>query len=88
MVKVKKRDGSVEEFVESKIVAGVRKAGATAKEAEQVAKEVSKTVARRTEVAAADLSKMVVTSLEKVNKAAAAEFTRFRDSKLKTQKKK
>ena len=31
---------------------------------------------------------MVITSLKKVNKAAADEFVRFRDQKLKAQKKK
>ena len=88
MVKVKKRDGGFEEFIESKIVAGVKKAGATAEEAAQVAKEVSLKVANKAEVTAEELSNMVVTSLRKANKAVADEFVRFRDKKLKVKKKK
>jgi transcriptional regulator NrdR family protein len=88
VVKIKKRNGSIEDFVESKIVAGVKKAGATAEEAAHVAKEVTAMVAHKTEVTAEELSNMVVTSLKKVNKAAANEFVKFRDKKLKTKKKK
>ena len=87
MVKVKKRDGKIEEFFESKIVAGVNRAGATAEQAGRVAKEVSEKVARKTEVAAEDMSEMVVTSLKKANKKAADEFVKFRDNKIKSQKK-
>ena len=88
MVKVKKRDGGFEEFAQSKIVTGVKKAGATAEEAARVAKEVAEKIAHRTEVTAEELSNMVVTSLKKVNKAAADEFEKFRDRKLKAKKKK
>lgn len=88
MVKIKKRDGRIEEHVESKIVAGVKKAGATAKEAAQVAKEVVEKVAHKGEVTAEELSTMVVASLRKVNKKAADEFVKFRDNKLKAKKKK
>jgi transcriptional regulator NrdR family protein len=88
LVKIKKRDGSFEELAESKIVAGVKKAGATAEEAKRVAKEVTAKVANKVEVTAEELSNMVVTSLKKVNKAAADEFVKFRDKKLKTKKKK
>lgn len=87
MVKVKKRDGSFEAFVESKIVAAVKKAGATAEEATRVAKEVSAKVARKVEVTADELSDMVVASLKKVNKAAADEFAKVKDKKLKAKKK-
>ncbi len=86
MVKIRKRSGRLEDFVESKIVAGVKKAGATAKEAAQVAKEVSTKVAHKAEVTAEELSKMVVTSLRKVNKAASQKFVNFRDKKLKSKK--
>ena len=41
MVKIKKRDGKFEDFMESKIVGGAKKAGATAEEAAHVAKEVA-----------------------------------------------
>lgn len=88
MVKIKKKDGRFEEFVESKIVTGVKKAGATAEEAAHVAKEVAEKVARKTEVTAEELSNMVVTSLKKLNKAAADKFVKHRDEKLKAKKKK
>jgi hypothetical protein len=52
MVKVKKRDGRIEEYIESKLVAGVKKAGATAEEAAHVAKEVAEKVAHKGDVAA------------------------------------
>ena len=86
MVKVKKRDGRLEEFTESKIIAGCKKAGATAKEAAQVAKEVSKKIANMTIVEAEKLSSMVVASLKKVNKTATDAFVKFRDEKLKKKK--
>jgi transcriptional repressor NrdR len=88
MVKIKKRDGRIEEYAESKIAAGVKKAGATAEEAARVAKEVAEKVARRGEVTAKELSKMVVTSLRSVNKRASEEFVKFRDTKLKAKKQK
>lgn len=94
MVKVKKRNGIVQEFTESKIVAGIKRAGATVEEAGHVAKEVAKKMERNTEdvleigeVTAAELSKMVVNELEKVNKKAADEFVKFRDDKLRAKKK-
>ena len=88
MVKIKKRDGRIEEYVESKIVAGVKKAGATAEEAARVAKEVAKKIANKAEVTAEELSTMVVTSLRKINRKAAAEFVKFRDNKLRAKKQK
>ena len=87
MVKIRKRDGRIEEYIGSKIVAGVKKTGATAEEAEHVAKEVAEKMAHRTEVTASELSRMVVASLRKVNKKAADEFVKFRDNKLKAKKK-
>ena len=86
MVRVRKRDGTTEEYVESKIVSGVKKAGATAQEATRVTKDVTKQVARKAEVRAEELSDIVVKCLEKVNKAASKEFVRFRDAKLKSKK--
>ena len=87
MVKVKKREGKIEDFIESKIVAGVKKSGATAKEAVQVAKEAAEKVGHRSEVAAEELSTTVVASLRKINKKASDEFVKYRDSKLKAKKK-
>ena len=88
MVKIKKRDGRLEEYLESKIITGVKKAGATAEEAVHVVKEVAEKIAHKGEVTAEELSTMVVVSLRKVNKKAADEFVKFRDNKLKAKKKK
>jgi transcriptional regulator NrdR family protein len=88
LVKIKKRDGRLEEFAESKIVAGLRKAGATAEEATHIAKEVAEKVAHKAEVTAEELSNMVVASLKKVNRVAAGEFAKYHDEKLKAKKKK
>jgi transcriptional regulator NrdR family protein len=82
LVRVKKRSGKIEEFLESKIITGVRRAGANAKDAAYVANQVSRMVAPLREVTADDLSNMVASSLRKVNKAAAGNFTKFRDIKL------
>ena len=82
MVRVKKRSGRFEEYIESKIVTAVIKAGASVKEAEHVAKRVSRMVVPMREVTTDDLSNMVVASLRKVNRAAAGNFTKFRDIKL------
>jgi transcriptional regulator NrdR family protein len=87
LVRVRKRDGGVEEFVESKIRSGIREAGATAQEAERVTKDVVEKVAHRVEITSEELSEIVVRSTEKVNKKVAREFVRFRDAKLKAKKK-
>jgi transcriptional regulator NrdR family protein len=86
LVKVKKRSGKFEEFIESKIAAGVKKTGATAEEAERVAKAVSWDLAYETEITAEELSHMVVRSLKKINKTAADEFVKYRDRKLRPKK--
>ena len=83
MVSVRKRIGRTEEYLESKIVAGVRKAGATAEEAAKVVTDVGAKVEKMTVVEAEKLSDMVVESLRKVNKAAADAFLKFRGEKYK-----
>ncbi|WXG47121.1 MAG: ATP cone domain-containing protein [Candidatus Atabeyarchaeum deiterrae] len=88
MVRVKKRDGRIEDFIQSKIVAAVRKAGVTAEQAAQVAKEIAKKVVNRVEVTSATLSDFVVAALRKINKKAADAFVEYRDRKLKQQEKK
>lgn len=88
MLNVRKRSGKLEAYNESKIIRGCKRAGASAKEAAKVAKEISKKVAKMSVVPAAKLSSMVVASLKKVNKAAASSFVKHRDKKLKGKKKK
>ncbi len=78
MVDVKKRIGKTEEYLDSKIIAGCKEAGATIEESEKVAKEVSMKVEKMAVVDAQKLSDMVVESLRKVNKAAADAFHKFR----------
>lgn len=81
MVKVRKRDGKLQRFRESKIVRACKRAGATAKQATYVALDVSFKVAKLPVVTAVRLSKMVGASLRKVNKKAANAFVRFRNKK-------
>lgn len=88
MVRVKKRDGRLQRFLESKIIRSVRRAGATARQATYVAVDVSLKIGRKAIIPAAKLSNMVVASLRKVNKKAAQAFVRFRKKKLKIRKKK
>ncbi|MCX6822170.1 MAG: ATP cone domain-containing protein [Candidatus Aenigmarchaeota archaeon] len=87
MVDVKKRDESIESFIESKIVSGVKKAGATAEEAEKVAKDIVIKVKNMTVIPAERVSDMVVKSLRNVNRKASDDFVKFRDKKLKAVKK-
>ena len=86
--RVKKRDGTFEDFVETKIAAGIKRAGATAEEAARVAKEVALKIAGKAVITAEELSSMVVAALAKINKAAAEAFAKFRDTKIKAKKKK
>ncbi len=77
MTRVRRRDGKLVNFDASNVSASVAKAGASVKEAVQVAKEVSRKVARRAVIPAEDLSEVVATELRKVNKVAAKEFVRY-----------
>lgn len=81
MVRVKKRDGRIEEFMKSKIINGCKKAGATAKEGVKVAEEVALKVTKFTIVTTDEIAKFVVDSLEKVNKKAADAYKNFRKGK-------
>jgi len=83
MVKVKKRDGRVEEFMKEKIVNGIIKAGANAIEAAKVAEDVAVKVTRFTIVTTDEVAKFVVDSLEKINKGAAEAYKNFRRQKKK-----
>jgi len=83
MVKVKKRDGRIEEFMKSKIIKGCQKAGATVIEAAKVAEEVAVKVTRFTIVTTDEIAKSVVDSLEKINKKAADSYKNFRKQKKK-----
>lgn len=85
--KVKKRDGTFEDYVESKVVAGVKRAGATADQAARVGKEVTQKVAAKALITAEELAGMVVSTLAKINKTASEAYVKFRDTKAKTKKK-
>jgi transcriptional regulator NrdR family protein len=85
-VKVKKKDGRIEEYTQAKIVEGVRKAGATEEQATRVARDVTDQIV--TVVTTTQLAKLVAASLKKVNPAAAAEYLRYRATKAKATKKK
>jgi transcriptional regulator NrdR family protein len=85
--KVKKRDGTFEDYVESKVVAGVKRAGATADQAARVGKEVTQKVAAKALITAEELASMVVSTLAKINKTAAEGYVKFRETKAKAKKK-
>jgi transcriptional regulator NrdR family protein len=77
MAKVRKRNGSMEEFKLSKIVAGCEKAGSTPEQALCVSKELVAAVGERSVVTAEELSDKVVAELEKVNEVAAEAFKTY-----------
>jgi transcriptional regulator NrdR family protein len=85
--KIKKRDGTTEDYTESKIVTGVKKAGATAEQAVRVSREVTQKLAGKAFVTAEELSGMVISTLALINKNASEAFAKFRDAKVKTKKK-
>ena len=82
MVKVKKRNGKMEDFKLSKIVAGCENAGSNAEQALCVATEILTNVADKTIVPAAELSDMVITELKKVNEEASEAFDEYRHAKV------
>jgi len=83
LIKIRKRNGKVEEFDEGKIVAGVKNAGATFIEADRVAKEVTSKIVNRVEITADELASIVVKSLTKINKIASEKFVMYREKKIK-----
>jgi 2-phosphoglycerate kinase len=83
MVKVQKRE---EEFEKSKVENSIKAAGATPKEAANIAEEISKEVAKRKKISSDEIFEMAVKALNKVNKTAAKEFRRYRAEKLKPNK--
>lgn len=77
MFKVQKKDGNVQDFDRSKVIAGVMKAGATAEEAEAVAVQIEAwlpTVAVAETVNSMDIRAKELEILETVNPTAAAAF--------------
>ncbi len=82
MVKVKKRDGKIEDFKLSKIVAGCEKAGSNAEQALCVATEILTSVADKTVVPAVELSDRVVSELRKFNETASEAFDEYRHAKV------
>jgi transcriptional regulator NrdR family protein len=86
LTKIRKRDGRTEEFDAQFVSAGVAKAGATVREAVQVAKEVSLKVSKKSEISSDELSETVSESLRKINKTAAEEFVGYRDKQRKAKR--
>jgi transcriptional regulator NrdR family protein len=83
-MKVKKRDGKLEDFDGSKLKRGLMRSAATEKEAEAVLADVVKQLGDTPVVDARRLSVMVVDSLRNVNEHAADEFVAFREAKLRS----
>jgi len=90
---VRKSDGHLEAFNRSKIRLGVLKAGASRKQASQVASTITKSVRicelcddveGKKEVSSARLSNVVIAELHKINRDAAKRFSNYRVGKQKT----
>jgi hypothetical protein len=65
MVSITKRDGRIEEYIPEKLVVSAIKAGATPKDAREIAKEVEKKLASNTSTS--QIRKMVLEGLRKRN---------------------
>jgi len=76
MGKVRKRSGKLQAFDKNKIVRACKKAGASAKIGLAIAEEIAKKVGKGT-VRAERLSKLVISSLRRKNKRAAASFVAY-----------
>jgi len=83
MVKVKKKDGSIEEFMKEKIIEGCKRAGTTAEQAMEVAEEVTKKVTKMATVTTDKIADLVLNSLDRINKMAADAYRKFRKMKYK-----
>jgi hypothetical protein len=81
MVEVKKRDGSVEDFMESKILAACEKAGSTAEQAAYVVLDVVEKIGDAALISTEELSELVESSLRKVNEGAADAFLKYKEEK-------
>jgi transcriptional regulator NrdR family protein len=82
MVKIKKRDGRIENFIQSKMESSIEKAGATVEQAKEVTKTVAAKIAEMVEVSTALLSDYVVAALRKINKKAAEAYVAYEKKKL------
>lgn len=76
MAKVRKRSGKLQAFNKNKIAKACKKSGASDSSALAVAEEVAKKVGSTT-IRAERLSKLVIESLRKRNKRAAASFVAY-----------
>jgi hypothetical protein len=90
---VRKNDGRLETFKKSKLRVSVLKAGASRKQARQVANTITNSVRvcelcedieGKKQVSSARLSNVVIAELQKINKDAAERFTNYRREKQKT----
>jgi len=82
MLKVEKRDGSLQDFDRAKIIAGVLKSGATEEQAEEVTGIIDSwilTVANEQDVLASNtIHAKVLELLKRVNPAASITYQAFR----------
>lgn len=82
MLKVEKRDGSLQDFDRAKIIAGVLKSGATEEQAEEVTGIIDSwilTVANEQDVLASNtIHAKVLELLKRVNPAASVTYQAFR----------
>jgi len=82
MLKVEKRDGSLQDFDRAKIIAGILKSGATEEQAEEVTGIIDSwilTVANEQDVLASNtIHAKVLELLKRVNPAASVTYQAFR----------
>ncbi|MGC8671512.1 MAG: ATP cone domain-containing protein [Candidatus Micrarchaeia archaeon] len=74
MTKVKKADGTVEEFKSEKIVSAIVKAGGSNELAKQIAGEVASVFATKDTVESKDIRKEVLARLQKKDRATYASW--------------
>ncbi len=80
-IKVRKKDGALEDFERSKISNGLLKAGALPQEAERITTEIenwSRTSAKDGIIASSDIRDKVLELLETANPRAAASFRAYK----------
>jgi len=77
MYKVKKRDGSLEDFDRGKVLKGALGAGASSQEAEQVVSAVEAWLPTVAVVGSNEISSKVIEVLKSVNPTAAASFESY-----------
>ncbi|MDI6721047.1 MAG: ATP cone domain-containing protein [Candidatus Aenigmarchaeota archaeon] len=81
MTKIWKRNGKMQAFSKAKVFKSCRKSGASAQQAKHVSDKVAEKVKTKRVVKAQELSKIIINTLRKTNKRAAAGFVKYKKAK-------